>query len=91
MSSPTQISDRKRRQYGVPEKQFDKLVETDPILSLRQAAIAAGRCDMTLRRAIWSGELKALRRGPVGHLFIRWSDLQRWLAGQETTYQKLAL
>ncbi len=57
----------------------------EPHLTLKQALAVTGYGPTTIRKAVRSGQLAAVRLGanPRGHLRFRQSELARWMAAQE--------
>lgn len=68
------------------------LLRHDPALSLREAAAyLGGRHVVEVRRMIREREIACIRRGARGHIFIRLSELNRWLESNTIPARRLAV
>ena len=76
----------------VSNVRLQDLASYDPALKLKQACEYAACSLDTLRRAIYSREIAVIRgEGRSSHIFVRLSELNRWLKRREKPASRVAL
>lgn len=71
---------------------YAALASYDPALKLKEACVYAACSDDTLRRAIYSREIAVVRgEGRSSHIWIRLSELNKWIRKREKPASRVAL